>query len=128
MDLIVRRLCKVLDESDGAVTLVGHSLGGVVISNLAEQRPSKINRLVYVTAFLMEAGNNSVSVLADDVDQLGPHVSISSDGQLIVPNLESIGDYLYNMCDDDDVALAQSLLVPENVSVASARVVTTEEK
>ena len=37
---------------DGPVTVVGHSMGGLVISQMAELAPERINHLIYVAAFL----------------------------------------------------------------------------
>ncbi|MGB8385905.1 MAG: alpha/beta fold hydrolase, partial [Dermatophilaceae bacterium] len=38
------------------VVLVGHSLGGVTISQVADRRPGQIDRLVYCAAFVLEDG------------------------------------------------------------------------
>ena len=40
---------EVLDEQVEPVMLVGHSMGGLVISEAAERRPEKIGLLVYLT-------------------------------------------------------------------------------
>jgi pimeloyl-ACP methyl ester carboxylesterase len=40
----------------GPVVLVGHSFGGITISNVAEAAPEKIQSLVYVAAYLPQAG------------------------------------------------------------------------
>lgn len=47
---------KVIDAQPGPVVLVGHSFGGITISNVAEARPDKVRTLVYVAAYLPEAG------------------------------------------------------------------------
>lgn len=46
---------KVIDamsKMDGKVILVGHSLGGIIISAVAEKMPAKIEKLVYLAAYL----------------------------------------------------------------------------
>jgi pimeloyl-ACP methyl ester carboxylesterase len=50
------RVCQVLDELSDPVILVGHSMGGVVITQAAEYRPGKIKKLVYVSGFLLQNG------------------------------------------------------------------------
>ncbi len=47
------RICRVLDAQPEPVVLVGHSSGGLVISQAAEQRPDKVKMLVYLAAFLL---------------------------------------------------------------------------
>jgi len=39
------RVCQILDEQSEPVILVGHSMGGVVITQTAEYRPEKIKSL-----------------------------------------------------------------------------------
>jgi pimeloyl-ACP methyl ester carboxylesterase len=46
---------KTIDSQTGPVVLVGHSFGGITISNVAEAKPEKIMALVYVAAYLPEA-------------------------------------------------------------------------
>ena len=54
---------NILDEQGGDVVLVGHSYGGVVISE-AGNHP-KVKRLVYVTAFAADAGESVASLIAN---------------------------------------------------------------
>src|SRR6185295_5208657 len=46
----------IIDATPEPVILVGHSRGGIVISEVAEHRPDRIRTLVYLTAFLVRAG------------------------------------------------------------------------
>src|SRR3546814_852132 len=46
------------------VVLVGHSLGGMVVSGVAERTPEKLARLVYVDAFLPEHGESAFDQMA----------------------------------------------------------------
>jgi pimeloyl-ACP methyl ester carboxylesterase len=54
---------QVLDEQDGDVVLVGHSYGGVVITEAG--RHPKVKRLVYITAFAPDAGESVASLIAN---------------------------------------------------------------
>ncbi len=47
---------KVVNAQAGPVVLVGHSFGGITISSVAEAAPEKIKTLVYVAAYLPQAG------------------------------------------------------------------------
>jgi pimeloyl-ACP methyl ester carboxylesterase len=54
---------QVLDEQDGDVVLVGHSYGGVVITE-AGNHP-KVTRLVYITAFAADAGESVLKLVSN---------------------------------------------------------------
>jgi pimeloyl-ACP methyl ester carboxylesterase len=58
---------KAVNAEAGPVVLVGHSFGGITISNVAEAAPEKIKTLVYVAAYLPAAGaaDQSMAKLAE---------------------------------------------------------------
>jgi len=57
-------IASVLDTIPGPVVLVGHSYGGMVISNAAALTKNKsVRALVYVAAFIPEAGESAAQVL-----------------------------------------------------------------
>jgi len=58
LDAYVERVCSVLAESPEDAVLVGHSMGGVVITQTAARCPERISRLVYVAAFLPRDGQS----------------------------------------------------------------------
>jgi pimeloyl-ACP methyl ester carboxylesterase len=76
-------LAAINAQPAGQVILVGHSLGGAVISTVAEAAPTKIAKLVYVAGFL-PTNQQSVFDLAQQDAQslLGPALSFSADGLL----------------------------------------------
>jgi pimeloyl-ACP methyl ester carboxylesterase len=56
LDAYAVRVLRDIDAAAEPVVLVGHSMGGIVISSVAEQRPERIARLVYVAAYLLGTG------------------------------------------------------------------------
>jgi len=56
LDSYVATITDLLDSLDGPAILVGHSLGGKVISQAAENRPDRVRALVYLCAFLLPDG------------------------------------------------------------------------
>ena len=55
------------------ILLVGHSMGGVVISQVAEEIPDQITELVYLGAFLPRNGESLLSLSQQDADS---HIGI----------------------------------------------------
>ena len=58
MDDYVKTLTNILDKEDNPVILVGHSFNGITVSRVAELRPEKVSKLVYLTAFLLPNGGS----------------------------------------------------------------------
>ena len=51
-------IVRLLDEQKEPVILVGHSMGGAVITMAAEKRPEKVKKLVYLAAFMLKPGQS----------------------------------------------------------------------
>ena len=58
----VSAVVNTINQQSGKVTLVGHSMAGIVISQVAESIPSKIDKLVYVSAYLPRTGEDLLSL------------------------------------------------------------------
>ena len=50
------------------VTLVGHSMAGIVISQVAEDMPGSIKRLIYLAAYLPTNGQSLLDIAKTDAD------------------------------------------------------------
>ncbi|WP_090374496.1 alpha/beta fold hydrolase [Dyadobacter sp. SG02] len=72
LDTYKEKVIAALSAIDGKAILVGHSLGGMIISSVAEAMPEKIEKLVYVAAYLPASGQTLDSLAHTDPDsQLG---------------------------------------------------------
>jgi len=110
------RVIAFLDSLSEPVILVGHSAGGPVISMVAETRRQKVEKLVYLTAFLLPDGVAPVSVTARDAQSLiTRHLVFYPDGTFEV-DPAARREVFYGDCDDRDVTLAQSLLKPNGLT------------
>jgi pimeloyl-ACP methyl ester carboxylesterase len=56
----------VVDSKTDPVYLVGHSFGGITISNVAESTPTKIKKLIFLAAYLPKSGESLQSLSAQD--------------------------------------------------------------
>lgn len=54
----VKTVTAAVNKYPGKVTLVGHSMAGMIISQVAENLPNKVDKLIYVSAFLPKNGES----------------------------------------------------------------------
>jgi pimeloyl-ACP methyl ester carboxylesterase len=66
LESYVQIVVDAINALDHNVVLVGHSMAGVVISQVGERIPNKIDELVYVTAFLLENGGSVMEAMQSD--------------------------------------------------------------
>ena len=111
------------------VVLVGHSRGGIVISEVAEAMPEKIARLVYVCAFLLRDGESLLQLTrADPTSVLLDNLVPSEDQKSATVRADVVKDAFYAECSDEDVALARSLLAPEAMAPLATPLRLTAER
>jgi pimeloyl-ACP methyl ester carboxylesterase len=80
LDVYRDKVIEAMVKVQGKVVLVGHSMGGMVITNVAEKVPSKISKLVYIGAFLPTTGQALTDLAYSDPDsKLGPSIVPSAD-------------------------------------------------
>ena len=116
----VDRICEILDAQEEPVILVGHSMGGAVISQAAEYRPEKVRLLVYVAAFLLQPAQSLLHVAARDKEtQVLRNLYYSKDKVCTLFKPEALKEALYEDCSDEDLALARSLIGPQPVAPSS---------
>jgi pimeloyl-ACP methyl ester carboxylesterase len=110
----VDRVLDVIDRCSEPVVLAGHSMGGIVISQAAEQRPDSIRALVYVCAFLLQDGQTLLQMAEPDREALVmPNLVMSSDQASATVKPEVLREVFYEDCSDEDYERAKSLLVPQ---------------
>ena len=101
------------------VILVGHSLGGVTLSEVAERVPERIKGLVYLTAILLP---NGVSV-TDRIPQLTAPMEVipSPDGFSVNPNPKEAASIFYNTTDPMKAQRAIERLTPQPMTLINER-------
>lgn len=72
-----------IDSFNEPVILIGHSLGGAVITQTATQVPAKIAKLVYVAGFIPQTGKSVLDYAGlDKASLLGPVLEFNADQTL----------------------------------------------
>jgi pimeloyl-ACP methyl ester carboxylesterase len=103
-------LCEILDTESERVILVGHSMGGLVITQTAEYRPEKIQLLVYVCAFLPANEQTLLQILESDKKDIPSAVIISEDKTFLKLKAHLIKDTFYGECSENDILEAKDKL------------------
>jgi pimeloyl-ACP methyl ester carboxylesterase len=120
-DEYVDTVCAAVARAPRPLVLVGHSLGGLPITQAAERLPERIDLLAYVAAFLPADGQALRDLTATDHED-----------SLIVKNLvvdrvagtsrvdaAALRETFYGECDPADAEWAERQLVPESLRALS---------
>jgi len=107
LDAYVTKVVQTIDRVSGKVILVGHSMGGFVVSQVAQVRSDKISTLVYIAAFMPKNGETLMALAATDEKALVyPNLTISEDMAFSFFNRDSASSVFYNDCADQDISWA----------------------
>lgn len=120
------RVCQVLDDQDESVILVGHSMGGIVITQVAEYRPDRIQKLVYLTA-VVPVNGQSMRQTTEEVRNPN-FITVAEDESTYSYKDEWVVDIFYGDCSEEDISFAKSMLVPQPTSPVVEPVRISEAK
>jgi pimeloyl-ACP methyl ester carboxylesterase len=125
----VAQIGALLEAEAEPVVLVGHSRGGIVVSAVAERKPERIARLVYVAAFLLKDGESllEASGRTSPTALTGRLRAGPEPGSTVVEDAAIRGAF-YGECSDEDVALARLLLTPEPMAPLATPIRLTTER
>ena len=122
------RVVEALDAQPEPVVLVGHSLGGVAISQAAEQRPGRIEKLVYVCALLLPSGKSASDSTQEDSDSIiFNDVEVQADLGRILIGEAGMKEALYHDCPEEDFEKARRLVSPQPMAPLGTPITVTEK-
>ncbi len=122
----VDTVCNILDAQPEPAVLVGHSMGGGIITQTAEYRPEKIKTLVYLTALLPANGESMGMVLRRNTAPIpATNFVATADGSASSVREDALGDVFYGDCSAEDIALAKLSLTPQAKAPLKAKVQTS---
>lgn len=121
------RVAAVLDEQPAPVVLVGHSMGGLVISEVAERRPEKIRLLVYLTGFLLPKGRSLLETAQTDEESIVfPNANVDEENGVVTIREDGARDIFYGDCSEEDVENAKKRLIPQPLAPFATPVSVSE--
>jgi pimeloyl-ACP methyl ester carboxylesterase len=119
-------VCEAVNQAEESVVLVGHSMGGIAITQAAENCPDNIRALVFLSAFLLPDGATLLETAASDTDVLVlPNLVMSDDQRYATVKDEVIAEAFYADCDASDVSWAKQQLLPEATAPFATPIRTT---
>jgi pimeloyl-ACP methyl ester carboxylesterase len=118
LDRYAERVCEALAGGPPAI-LVGHSMGGMVITQAAARCPERVERLVYVAAFVPWDGMSLIDMtqLPEAAgDQIQASMIVEGDPPVARMSPEGAREARYNCCNDEQAAYALARNSPQAVA------------
>lgn len=127
-DTYVAKVIEIIDREPGKVILVGHSLGGTIISNVAEKRPQKIQSLVYLSGALLQDGQSFGDIRPHKTDWYSSEgfTLLSADKKSVTVKADK-APFFYNGCSESDTKFAIANLGGEAIAALEGRVHITSK-
>jgi pimeloyl-ACP methyl ester carboxylesterase len=111
------------------VILVGHSMAGMVISQVAEYMPNKIQMLVYLTAFLPQHGESLFQMIdSQPPTKFSKMMKRVPEENAFYLSMRAVKSFAYHLCDNVWVERAKKRLCVEPLSPYDAPVFLSPEK
>lgn len=119
-------VAALLTQCEGKAIVVGHSMGGMVISAAAQRQAHKVEALVYLAAFLPRPGDSVFSLMAGMRERGGSLpvealMRLSADKRFYTLDREGAGELFYQDCEREDIEWAVQRLSPQPVLPLSGR-------
>jgi len=129
-DSYLETVVKAINQLNHKVVLVGHSMAGAVISQVAEQIPEKIEKLIYVAAFLLSSGDSVIEAMQRDPDgQFLPELIYSEDQSSVRAAEQTWRSKAFHDVKEKHILEALPLVdVAQATEPFSAKVVVSEKK
>jgi pimeloyl-ACP methyl ester carboxylesterase len=123
-------VCAAIDAAPEPVVLVGHSMGGVVITQAAEWRADRLRALVYVCAYLPRNGQSLLDLArTDEGSQIVANLVIDEARGVHYLRDEVIESVFFHDASPAEAAWAHGRLIrDEPMAVVAAPVETSEAR
>jgi pimeloyl-ACP methyl ester carboxylesterase len=133
LDSYATRIASVIDGLAGRILLVGHSMGGIVSSQVAEMRPHRLAAIVYVNGLLFRSDEGLINFLNEHAhlgveDLVLKNMKVSEDGMTATFPQEAAAEVFYNTSPPALATWAASRLQPQRMQVYHDPLVLTPRR
>jgi pimeloyl-ACP methyl ester carboxylesterase len=129
LESYTERIVEIVCAQTAPVILVGHSMGGIAITQAAENCPERIGALVYLSAFLPRNGESLATWASQDRESMvNPSTTDPRADGAIGFKPEHSREAFYGNCAEEDVAFAQSRLLAQSGAPFGTPVQTSAER
>lgn len=123
-----KQIAGLIEQQSENVILMGHSRGGLVISEAAELMPEKISKLVYLTAMLIPNVENVEDILNSLFESFGEPSPLIMTETSVTVDPDRVSDVFYSGTNKFWTERAKSLIGPEPIATFSAVPTFSKEK
>lgn len=128
MALYANRVKEELAKTEGQVILVGHSFGGFVISQVAEEMPEKIEKLVFIASAMPYEGKTAVEVFEEDEEsEFLENLIFSEDQSTATMSRETITNIVFGGATEAQIDEVLPQLALQSTVPFFEKVITTDE-
>ena len=116
MEHYISSVSGVLSGCREPVVLVGHSMGGMVVTGAAERHPDRVSSVVYLCAYAPPSGRSLLELAEPSVSLVEPEAQLLSwwGGSMRIKR-DRLAGIFYNDCSAEDIAYARARLCPQSV-------------
>jgi pimeloyl-ACP methyl ester carboxylesterase len=118
LDAYAKRIREVLESDPEPAVLVGHSMGGMAITQAAPRCADRVASMVYVAAFLPQDGESLIALTQlpeGEGDQVQANLVVSGDPPVATMTAEAAHAATYAHCSDERAAWAIASSTPQPV-------------
>jgi pimeloyl-ACP methyl ester carboxylesterase len=118
LDAYARRVCEAMSASPEPSVLVGHSMGGMAITQAAPRCADRIASMIYVAAFLPQDGESLIALTElpeGEGDQVQANLVVEGDPPVATMPAEASRAALFEHCSDELAAWAIASRTPQPV-------------
>jgi pimeloyl-ACP methyl ester carboxylesterase len=129
LETYAAHVCDVLATQSEPVVLVGHSMGGGVITQAAEWCPSRIRVLVYVAAYMPGDGSSIADQALEDEESLvNKYIQADHANGHALLDTGIVRECFYHDCSDEDVRFAKANLCPNPLAPLTSPLALSPER
>ncbi len=130
LESCAERVCAQLRERPEPAVLVGHSMGGVVITQAASNCPDRVAALVFVAAFMPANGQSLLDLTRlpeGQDDMIQANIVVEGDPPVATLPHEAAVEAVYNCCSREQADAAVARHRPQPVAPFATPVAVDEE-